>query len=133
MSKADRICLLKMHFVTRRSAHIKYCEFCPGCSGRPGCSGLLHLFQALRRIVLDCTFTLPNLTFHGIAQTDTITAFDQVEDLEGSLTCIEKKATIFRHRQEGALAEELDKMYDAVVDAAVNRANEVMGVESVKI
>lgn len=62
--------------------------------------------------------------------TDTSAAFDQVEDVEGSLSCLEKKATIFRHRQEDSLAAEVDMMYDAVANAALLRDNEARGVNS---
>jgi len=69
-----------------------------------------------------------SLTFSQYLRTDTSTAFDQVEDAEGSLSCIEKKATIFRHRQDEPLAEELDRMFDAVAGTATMRANEAMGI-----
>lgn len=67
-----------------------------------------------------------------ILATNTSAAFDQVEDVEGSLACLEKKATIFRHRNEESLAAEVDMMYDAVANAALIRDNEARGIDSAR-
>lgn len=60
---------------------------------------------------------------------DECIAYEQLEDVEGTLECLEKKATIFRYRREDLLAAEMDRMYDAIADAAVERDNKSKSFE----
>ncbi|PSK34827.1 hypothetical protein B9Z65_1410 [Elsinoe australis] len=55
--------------------------------------------------------------------------FDKVRDLDGTLACLQKKALLFRFRGEEALAEEMERMYDAEVGEARRREREMRGVE----
>lgn len=55
-------------------------------------------------------------------------AYEKVEDLDGRLGCLEKKARLFRYRGEEALAEEIEKMYDQAVEQAQALENEIRGL-----
>ena len=56
------------------------------------------------------------------------TAYDRVEDVDGILACLEKKAAVFRYRGEDGLADEVDRMYDAEVAEMKKREDEARGV-----
>ena len=54
-------------------------------------------------------------------------AYDRVENLKGTLDCLDKKATIFRARGEERLAKEMERMYDARMQEAQDRQDEMLG------
>lgn len=54
-------------------------------------------------------------------------AYDRVEDVDGILSCLERKAMLFRYRGDDGLAEEVDKMYEAEMDEARKREDEARG------
>ncbi|KAF2150472.1 hypothetical protein K461DRAFT_280471 [Myriangium duriaei CBS 260.36] len=56
-------------------------------------------------------------------------AFTRVEDVDGTLSCLERKAMLFRYRGEDVLAEEMDKMLEAEVDQARKREAQVRGFD----
>ncbi|KAF4548527.1 Anaphase-promoting complex subunit 5-like protein [Elsinoe fawcettii] len=53
--------------------------------------------------------------------------FAQVEDLDGTLECLQKKIILFRYRGEEALAEEMEGMYAAELEESRRREREVTG------
>lgn len=57
-------------------------------------------------------------------------AYSRVEDLDGILGCLEKKARLFRFRGDHALAEEMEKMFDQASDKARQRENEIRGINA---
>jgi len=59
-----------------------------------------------------------------------VSAYNKVEDVEGILSCLEKKAALFRYRGEESLAEEMDRMYDAHVTEMRRREDAARGWES---
>ena len=69
------------------------------------------------------------LYFHNLQGLTTlvITAYDRVEDVDGILSCLEKKSALFRYRGEDGLADEMDGMYDAEVAEMKKRENEARG------
>lgn len=62
-----------------------------------------------------------------VSRTDESTAYDRVEDVDGILSCLERKAMLFRYRGDDGLAEEVDKMYEAEMDEARKREDEARG------
>jgi len=62
------------------------------------------------------------------ADSSVTTAYDRVEDVEGILSCLDKKAALFRYRGEEGLAEEMDGMYDAEIAEVRRREDEARGV-----
>ncbi|KAF1344748.1 anaphase-promoting complex subunit 5-domain-containing protein [Delphinella strobiligena] len=54
-------------------------------------------------------------------------AYTQVEDLDGILSTIAKKATLYGYRGEEALAEEMEGLYAHVVEEAEKRLEEILG------
>ncbi|KAG8624236.1 hypothetical protein KVT40_007303 [Elsinoe batatas] len=56
-------------------------------------------------------------------------SFAQVEDLDGTSECLQKKIVLFRYRKEEALAEEMERMYAAEVEGWRRREREAVGLE----
>lgn len=70
---------------------------------------------------LHLTYMFPRT----LALTFITLAFDRVEDLEGRLACLERKAAVFRYRGEEDLAGEMEGMVDALVEEKRQRLREI--------
>jgi anaphase-promoting complex subunit 5 len=63
-----------------------------------------------------------------IANTDRIqTAYVKVEDLEGTLDSLTKKAMLYKHRDDEDMIEEMERLYDSTVQEAERRQLAMQG------
>lgn len=63
----------------------------------------------------------------NVTDKNSLAAYTQVEDLDGILSTIAKKATLYGYRGEEALAEEMEGLYAHVVEEAEKRLEEILG------
>jgi anaphase-promoting complex subunit 5 len=57
----------------------------------------------------------------------TRTAYVKVEDLDGILDCLMKKAMLYKHRDDDDMIEEMERLYNSTVQEAERRQLAIQG------